>query len=58
MIAKIESASFAINPKKIRGENRSCKFCPYRSICFRKSEDIEEMEEIADIHFLGGDQDA
>lgn len=26
---------FAINPKIVNGDNKSCKFCPYRDICYR-----------------------
>ena len=26
---------FAINPKIIKGDNKSCSYCPYRDICYR-----------------------
>ncbi len=40
----ITSANFSINPKRIDGELISCKYCKYHSICFRKEEDIIDLE--------------
>lgn len=41
----IEEGLFAINPKSINGENKSCKFCPYLNVCYRKNRDIQNIEE-------------
>lgn len=35
----ITAADFKINPKVIKGENISCKFCNYKDICYRKYKD-------------------
>lgn len=50
-IKGITSADFKINPKRINGELVSCKYCKYQSVCFRKEEDIVDLEyqKIADI---------
>lgn len=55
MIEEITEAHFTINPKKLRNENVSCPYCPYRSICFQKEKDIIELKEKEDLSFLGGD---
>jgi len=38
-INSIVSADFKINPKVVKGENVSCKFCNYRDICYKKYKD-------------------
>lgn len=53
----IMDAEFSINPKKLRGENISCTYCPYKSICFMTNKDIVELEEKRDLNFLGGETD-
>ena len=58
MVQAVEDAKFPINPKQIRRENMSCKYCKYRSICFMEEKDIVPLEEPRDIQFLGGDSDA
>lgn len=57
-ITKIEEKDFVINPKFIRRENISCKFCPYKSICYHTDQDIIYLEEKKDLSFLGGEEDA
>lgn len=58
MVKCLEESDFKINPKKLRKENISCKFCPYKSICFMDEEDILELEEMKTLSFLGGDENA
>lgn len=58
MIDDVRKNNFQINPKRIKGENISCKFCPYKSICFMKEEDIIELEDIKTLEFLGDDLNA
>ena len=41
----ILKGDFSINPKEIDEENQSCKYCPYSNICYKKHEDIVELEE-------------
>ena len=36
----ILSGRFDIDPKEIDGENKSCGYCPYRSICYRRNGDL------------------
>lgn len=58
MISEINNTNFDINPKKLRNENISCRFCPYKSICFMTEKDIVELEEKKTLEFLGGDPNA
>ena len=53
MSKDIENANFDINPKKLKGENISCKFCPFKDICFNQLPEII-IEESIDLSFLGG----
>ena len=46
--------NFDINPKRINNELVSCKYCKYRDVCFRKEENIIDLEEHDDLDFLGG----
>lgn len=39
-IIQIENADFTIDPKVLDGENISCKYCEYQSICYRRAKDI------------------
>ncbi len=57
MVQAVEEAKFPINPKQIRRENISCKYCKYRSICFMEEKDIVQLEECRDLQFLGGEED-
>lgn len=54
MIKDIEDRNFDIDPKKLRNDNVSCKYCPYKSICFMKNDDIKELEN-KDTSYLEGD---
>ena len=44
----ITKGNFTINPKVIKDENVSCKFCPFSDVCFKNSNDII---------YLGGEED-
>jgi len=39
----ILSGDFKINPKIINGENKSCLYCPYSDICYRKVKDNQYL---------------
>ena len=43
-IEGIKNAEFAINPKRIDNENVGCKYCKFKDVCFRKEEDIVDLE--------------
>ena len=51
---KILEGEFSINPKKLSSDKdvTGCKFCSYRDICFRKNEDIVNLEKYNDLSFL------
>ena len=51
--SKIINAEFDINPKKMKDEIRSCKYCKYKDICYMKNEDIVNLETPEDI--FGGE---
>ena len=40
----IKAGRFDINPKRIDGEDKSCTYCGYKDICFRKYEDGTDLE--------------
>ena len=50
----ILDAKFDINPKII-GDFSSCKYCPYRDICFKTNADVNELSKVKLTDFLGGD---
>ena len=41
---KIQEGSFDINPKKIKDDNMSCKYCKYKNICYKTNNDIKVLE--------------
>ena len=52
----ILDAKFDIKPKRIGETLVSCTFCKYRDVCFRKEENIENLDVQEDLSFLeGGD---
>lgn len=58
-IAEILSGNFTINPKKIGYDNDvGCKFCKFKDICLKKESDYILYENINDLSFLGGDENA
>ena len=52
---KILDAKFPINPKYYNGKNVSCEFCDFKDICFSKEKDMQYLEKVEDLSFLGGD---
>ena len=48
---EILQSDFIINPKRLKGENISCKYCPFKDVCFQQEEDVitlgqgEEVEQ-------------
>ena len=43
-IKEIAQGNFQISPKRIDGELKSCEYCPYQNICYRKEEDILNLK--------------
>lgn len=48
----ILSNKFDINPKSIKGENISCKYCKYKDLCYKTNKDIVYLTEYKDLEFL------
>ena len=44
VVESIDNANFDINPKRINGELVGCQFCNFKDVCFRKEEDIVDLE--------------
>ena len=44
VINNIETANFQINPKRIDNKLIGCNFCKFKDLCFRKEEDIVNLE--------------
>jgi len=58
-IDNILDADFSINPKKIGYENDlGCKFCKFKDLCFKKESDYKILEDIKNLDFLRGDENA
>lgn len=57
-INKIKNNNFEINPKHIEKENVGCAFCQFKDVCYMTNKDIVYLEEIKDLTFLGGDNNA
>ncbi len=55
---KILNADFEIDPKRVGFNNVSCKYCKYKDICFMNQNNVKILEEIKDLSFLGGDDNA
>ena len=44
VINAIEEGDFKINPKRINNELIGCKYCKYKDLCFKKEEDIINLD--------------
>ena len=53
---EIVNGDFKINPKYYDGKNISCEFCTYKDLCFYTPKDINYLEKVEDLSFLGGDE--
>lgn len=40
----ILNGDFSINPKEIDGENKSCTYCKYAAICYRRNSDLKYID--------------
>ena len=57
-IEKILNADFKIEPKRIDNKNISCKFCPFKDICYVKENDIKDLKETKFKDIIGGEESA
>ena len=44
VIESIKTSDFTINPKRFEDDLVGCTYCKYKDICFRKEEDIKNLE--------------
>ena len=58
VVGAIEEGNFPINPKRVQGELIGCEFCKYKEICYRKEEDIVDLEYKTREDILGDDLNA
>lgn len=57
----IIDAKFDINPKKIgfgKTANVGCEYCKFKDICFMTDKDYKYLEEVKDLSYLGGEDNA
>lgn len=55
-IDNIIDRDFTINPKIYKKNNISCKYCKFNDICFKTNDDIEYLDTVENLDFLGGDE--
>ncbi len=55
-IDSIIDRDFTINPKIYKKKDISCKYCKFNDICFKTNDDIEYLDTVEDLDFLGGDE--
>lgn len=58
VVEAIEEGNFPINPKRLKGELIGCEFCKYKELCYRKEEDIVDLEYKTRKEILGDDDNA
>lgn len=51
-VTNILNGNFLINPKQIDKDNIGCEFCSYRDICYKREENIVELEKHQNLDFL------
>lgn len=58
VVEAVEEGNFPINPKRLKGELIGCEFCKYKELCYRKEEDIVDLEYKTRKEILGDDDNA
>lgn len=53
---EILKANFKIEPKIYQNKNVSCKYCPFKDLCFYKEKDKIYLDQVDDFSFLGGEE--
>ena len=51
----IYNGDFTINPKRIDNDLIGCNYCEFKDICFRREEDIVDIEKESNLDFLKND---
>lgn len=52
----IQKNRFTIAPKVIGTEEKACKNCKFKDLCFKDINDNKELEKNSDLSFLGGEE--
>ena len=52
---EILEGDFTIDPKVYQKENISCKYCPFKDLCFMKESNLKYLDKVNDLSFLGGE---
>ncbi len=55
---KIQAGQFFIEPIRIGNQLVGCEYCKYQDLCYRKEQDIKNVEEIKNLEWLGGKKNA
>ena len=55
-ISNINKANFVIEPKIVNGENITCAYCKYKSVCFKTEKDNKYISLDNNLAFLEGDE--
>ena len=58
VVLNIEAGAFPINPKRIGDKLLGCENCNFKDICFKKEEDIVNLENTPRSAILGGEDNA
>ncbi|MDD5836240.1 MAG: PD-(D/E)XK nuclease family protein [bacterium] len=58
VIKAMEDCDFSINPKRIKGELVGCEYCKYKEVCYRREENIVDLEYKTRKEILGDDEHA
>lgn len=56
-VKNIMDANFQIDPKSIGGDNKGCKYCKFKDVCYMKNENIKILKQKKKEDFLGGEED-
>ena len=57
VIKSVEESDFKINPKRLKQDNISCKYCNYKDLCFYEEEDLTTLKQ-KPFNQIVGDKDA
>ena len=57
-INNILNTNFKINPKRIDNDNISCKYCPFKDLCFVTENDITDLKTVKFKDIIGGEKNA
>ena len=58
VVSNVENANFKISPIRIDNKLIGCEFCKFKDLCFRKEEDIKDVQNKPFKEIVGGDTNA